>query len=72
MKSQLLEWNLGLFDPKVHFSGLGLPKHVPDAYVYKGNYAGCQEDAFGSEKCIFWASKLSKTVNSLNLMNLAC
>ena len=44
-------------DGKLHFSGLGLPKHVPDAYVYKGNHAGCQEDAFGSEKWIFWASR---------------
>ncbi len=54
------------------FSGLGPPKHVPDAYVYTGDYAGCQKDAFGSEKCTFWASKLSKTVNPLNLMKLAC
>ena len=60
------------FHQKVYFSGLGPPKHVPDAYVYKGDYAGCRKDAFGREKCTFQASKRSKTWKSLLFVNLAC
>ena len=56
----------------MYFSGLGPPKHVPDAYVYKGDYAGCRKDAFGSEKCTFQASKRSKTGKQLLFVNLAC
>ena len=49
----IVEMEFVQFHKKLHFSGLGPPKHLPDDYIYKGNYAGCQKDAFGREKCTF-------------------
>ena len=40
--------NSSLSVPKVHFSGFGPPKHLPNAYVYKGFCAGGPKVAFGA------------------------
>ena len=45
--------NSRLFGPKGHFSGFGPPKHLPEAYVYKGFNAGVRKVAFWAQKCTF-------------------
>jgi len=43
-------WDSTLFGPKGPFSGFGPPKHLPNAYVYKGICAGVR-------KVPFWAKR---------------
>ena len=61
-----------LFGQKVHFSGSGPPKHLPEPYVYVGFYAGGPEVGFWAQKCTSGLRNAKNGGIPLFLLKFAC
>ena len=70
-ENPVLERNSQLFWSKTHFSGSGPPKNVPEAYVYKGFWAGPPKDRFWAKKSLLGTRNAKNSEISLILVKTA-